>query len=333
MKKRLAFYVFWEKNGIVRDYVSYYLKELKKVAQNVLVIANGGMAENSKKELENFGIEVFERENHGIDFGAWKAAFDYKGWDNIIHYDQVILCNCSTYGPVFPFQEMFDEMEKRYCDFWGVSKHPAKQEFFISGNPDSLILEHLQSYFLVLNKNVLSSRFFRKWWEKLVSTDNYEEEVGFHETKFTEYLKSFGFKEESYIDIEKYKKIVYDGNFVALFPKDVLVEDRSPLIKRKVLMENYDLKKGKVLDIIPFLKENTEYPVSYIEEDLSFKLKEYQESFDNLYGKHLDMVFMKYKILSKIVFGNFRKNIKKKYSDIKKTRRRIINLKKILNQF
>lgn len=337
MKKRLAFYVFWEKEGIVRDYVSYYLEELKKVAEDILVIANGGMNKEGISKLENIGVEVFERENHGIDFGAWKAAFEHRGWDEVCNYDEVILCNCSTYGPVFPFQEMFDEMEKRPCDFWGISKHPAKQKFFIPDNPESLILEHVQSYFLVLNKNVVNSLPFRDWWENLVQTDKYEEEVGLHETKFTGYLEKSGFKSGSYIDIEKYKQIVHDGDVVRLFPADILVQDRVPLVKRKVLMENYDLKKSgykfSVLDIIPFIKNNTEYPVSYIEEDLSLKLIEYNKNLDDLAGMNPDASFLKYKVLSKIAFGNSRNDIRKKYSDIKTTRRRIMNLKSILGQF
>ena len=189
MKKRLAFYVFWEKDGVVRNYVTYYLRELKKVAEDILVIANGGMNPEGISKLKESGLDVLQRENYGIDFGAWKAAFEYRGWEEVCNYDQVILCNCSTYGPVFPFQEMFDEMEKRPSDFWGISRHPAKQKILVPGNPDSSILEHLQSYFLVFNRNVVNSHSFRIWWETLASTDNYEEEIGFHETKFTDYLQ------------------------------------------------------------------------------------------------------------------------------------------------
>lgn len=35
--KRLAFYTFWEKNGIVRKYVLTYLKGLQEVADRIIV--------------------------------------------------------------------------------------------------------------------------------------------------------------------------------------------------------------------------------------------------------------------------------------------------------
>ncbi len=336
MKKRLAFYVFWEKEGIVRDYVSYYLEELKKVAEDILVIANGGVNKEGIFKLENIGVEVFERENHGIDFGAWKAAFEYKGWDEVGNYDQVILCNCSTYGPVFPFQEMFDEMEKRFCDFWGISRHPAKQKFLVPDNPNSLILEHLQSYFLVLNANVVNSDSFRKWWETLVPTDSYEEEIGFHETKFTDYLERFGFKSESYINLEKYKRIIHDGDVTRQLSADILIDDKSPLIKRKALIEYIDSGKGGkfgIFDIIPFLRKNTGYPVDYIENDLSLEINEYNKNFDNLISGSPDIEFLKYKFLSKIAFGDFRGKVREKYSAIKVAKKRMENLRNILNQF
>ena len=336
MKKRLAFYVFWEKEGIVRDYVSYYLEELKKVAEDILVIANGGMNKEGISKLENIGVEVFERENHGIDFGAWKAAFEHRGWDEVCNYDEVILCNCSTYGPVFPFQEMFDEMEKRPCDFWGISKHPAKQKFLVPDNPNSLIIEHLQSYFLVLNANVVNSDSFRKWWETLIPTDSYEEEIGFHETKFTDYLEKSGFKSESYINLEKYKRIIHDGDVTRQLSADILIDDKSPLIKRKALIEYIDSgKEGKfgVLDIIPFLRKNTGYPVDYIENDLSLEINEYNKNFDNLISGSPDIEFLKYKFLSKIAFGDFRGKVREKYSAIKVAKKRMENLRNILNQF
>ena len=50
--KRLAFYTFWEKNGIVRKYVLTYLKGLQEVADRIIVIANGNLSTEGKETLE-----------------------------------------------------------------------------------------------------------------------------------------------------------------------------------------------------------------------------------------------------------------------------------------
>ena len=91
--KRLALYVFWEKDGIVRDYVTYYLNGLKEVAQDIVVIVNGKLTANGRQKLEAQGIDILVRENYGLDFAAWKAAFEYLGWDKVHSYDELILCN------------------------------------------------------------------------------------------------------------------------------------------------------------------------------------------------------------------------------------------------
>src|SRR5574344_1485014 len=115
--KRLSLYVFWEKDGIVRNYVSYYLSELHKISE-ILVIVNGNINIASRNILQQIGCQIFTRNNHGQDFGAWNDAIKFIGLDQIKKYDQLILCNFTCYGPIYPFEEMFKSMEQRNCDFW-----------------------------------------------------------------------------------------------------------------------------------------------------------------------------------------------------------------------
>ncbi len=141
--KRLAFYTFWEKNGIVRKYVLTYLKGLQEVADRIIVIANGNLSTEGKETLERLGVDVLQRENRGIDFGAWKAAFDYLGWNEVRRFDELILTNCSCYGPVYPFSESFQKMEGNSCDFWGLTLHQEdKKAQLIPDNPDSYVVNY-----------------------------------------------------------------------------------------------------------------------------------------------------------------------------------------------
>ena len=56
--KRLAFYTFWEKDGIVRKYVLTYLKGLQEVADKIIVIVNGKLSLEGKEKLEKLGITI-----------------------------------------------------------------------------------------------------------------------------------------------------------------------------------------------------------------------------------------------------------------------------------
>lgn len=151
-RKRLALYVFFEKKGVLHDYMEFYLKSLKEIAKDILVIANGRLSHESRDKLKNLDIDFLCRENKGFDFSAWRAGLEYKGWDTVRSYDELILCNCSCYGPIFPFSEMFSCMNERDCDFWGINRQPDKLEkYFIPGDPKSQMILHIQSYFYVFS--------------------------------------------------------------------------------------------------------------------------------------------------------------------------------------
>ena len=62
-KKRCCICVFWDKQGIVRDYVTYYIKGFQKVAEKVIVTVNGLLTNESREKLKNLGVQVFQREN------------------------------------------------------------------------------------------------------------------------------------------------------------------------------------------------------------------------------------------------------------------------------
>lgn len=270
--KRLALYVFWEKDGIVRDFVTYYLKELKKVTDDILVIVNGKLSPGGRKKLEAVATDILVRENKGIDFAAWKAGIEYLGWKKIEQYDELVLTNCSCYGPVYPFKEMFDKMDKTDCDFWGITRHPEMDVYLCPDDEKSKIVEHVQSFFLVFRKHILCSNTFKQWWNNLEKAKNYNEEIAYHETKFTAYLENAGFVSAVYVDFDKYDKLLKDNATIHCSDR-LLIEDRNPLVKRKALccpyiniLNNAAGEQGR--KILDFIEKDTNYDVNLIWDDL-----------------------------------------------------------------
>lgn len=263
--KRLALYVFWEKDGFVRDYVSYYLKGLKSVTRDITVIVNGSLSPECRTRLEKQDIDILVRKNEGLDFGAWQHALLHKGWDKLHEYDELILCNCSCYGPVYPFSEMFDAMSSRSCDFWGINRQPALPGKFI-GPPQHhfSIKEHIQSYFYVFRKKALTSSAFQQWWDNLRCAENYWEEVGFHEMEFSGYLERSGLTGATYMDFEKYRRLAPGGDAFNVCADTQLTEDRNPLVKRKLILGN----SPAVIPVLKHIIHATDYPLACITDDL-----------------------------------------------------------------
>lgn len=257
--KRLALYVFFEKNGIVRHFNKFYLESLKTVSQKVVVIINGKLSVAGREQLRGLSVEILVRENIGLDFSAWKEAIEEIGYSNVSQYDELILCNCSCYGPVYSFASIFEKMSTLKCDFWGLYRHPSIEGLFP---------EHLQSYFIVLRKSVLASPEFTKYWRNLNTARTWQEAVN-QEVQFTKYFEDSGFLSHSYIDASLHGVV----SNPSIFYPQVLLKMGFPLIKRKIFSEQYDIflehsNGTQANDVLKYLENYTNYPIEYIYEDL-----------------------------------------------------------------
>lgn len=257
---RLAVYVFWERDGIVRDYVMTYLKGLTAVAGKLYVVANGEIQPEGRRKMEReTGAVVIQRPNEGVDFWAYKTALDQEG-DGISAYDEVVLCNCSCYGPVYPFTEMFDEMAKRDVDFWGITEWPLNA----GGYQGTWVL----SYFLVFRPHLFLSPEWAYYWKTLSPVFSREECIEKHETKFTGYFAEKGFTYDVYCTNSPG---YLDPTIEA--PDELVIKQRCPIIKRKAFCTDYGrflpYRKGdasrKVFD---YIRDHGLFNTDQILEDL-----------------------------------------------------------------
>lgn len=111
--KRYAIYVFYDKEGIVDEYNDVFLRGLKEEVSHLLVICNGKICPEGKKRLEAIADEVLVRKNTGYDVTAYKEGILRPGFNKLAEYDEVITCNNTMYGPLYPFSEMFRTMAKK----------------------------------------------------------------------------------------------------------------------------------------------------------------------------------------------------------------------------
>ncbi|MDY6336222.1 MAG: rhamnan synthesis F family protein [Succinivibrionaceae bacterium] len=259
--KRLSLFSFYSQSGAVRAFIYYYLAELSKAAE-VIVIVNGSIRPESKKSLEAKGYRVFCRENRGFDFGAWKEFLLSHDGSFFAQYDELILCNCSCYGPVYPFQQLFDEMDRRECDFWGLYRHPGLKD------RKRTIPPHLQSYFLVIRQRLFHDRCFREYFGKLPYAASWDDAVK-EEMSFTRYFEEKGFASSSYLGSVFSE---YIENPTIFMPAELLSK-KFPLVKRKCFTTDYSYinkisSSFQIKRLLSFLESSTDYPDDCIYGDL-----------------------------------------------------------------
>ncbi len=172
-----------------------------------------------------------------------------------------MLCNCSCYGPVYPFSEAFDRMKERSCDFWGINRQPDLPDKLVGpAGARFPMTEHIQSYFYVFRDRVLHSEAFRSWWDNLVEAGSYWEEIREHELKFSGWLEKAGFVGDTLMDFQKYRALAPSGDAWSVCADVQLAEDRNPLVKRKAVFSSSDV----AIRVLEHLRCHTDYPVEIL---------------------------------------------------------------------
>ncbi len=293
--KRLIVYCFYDHYGIVDDYVYYFLNTFKPLLSDLCVVVNGRITNDACNKLKQIADKLLIRENVGFDSTAYKYALESYGYETLKKYDEIIFANSTVYGPVYPLNVLFEKMEKIHCDFWGITKHVASN----STMAGKKINEHVQSYFVVFRKNIVSSSDFEEFWTTLQVPANYEEAVAFYELRLTEFFESRGYKAGSFVDIQKYEKKLKKKPYY-YFTLEQVEQDKMPFIKRKVFfVEDAHLKwkidKG-VIDLLSFIEKNTTYDIKLILENI--KRTMLTDSVDKEFIK--DYLFLTYKMCTSL---------------------------------
>ena len=276
MKNRLCIFSHFDKEPIVDDYVHYYLAGLKKIASNLAFVSTASLDERQvTAQLRNLCDSVIIRKNEGYDFASWQTGLLSVG--DIGIFDEVILCNDSVYGPLFPLENMFTEMEKIDCNFWGVTEN--HEGFY-----------HLQSYFLVFKKQVVRSKKFKNFFDSIEAETAKRNIIRKYEIGLTQTLIKAGFKPASYarqvplsikiaklglVDFVRGNLIKTGGKWLFRKPvnatqyywKEIISACRAPFIKVELLRDNPN--KLTINDVDKFIQEQSNYPVELIHRHLN----------------------------------------------------------------
>lgn len=249
VNNRLGIYVFYDKDGVVDDYVVYFLNDLKTVVRDLVVIVNGELTEESGNKLKPITSEVIIRENVGYEMKAYEYVFlDYLTVERQKGYSEIVMCNNSFYGPFIPLQKIFSEMKKVEADYWGM------------GMTDWGYFKVLPSFFVVYRSNIIQTNFLYNYFDKHKRrniTDFYDV-VALFEYGLCGALNAGGFKRAVYES--------YDLRWILEYP-DIYVCDLSfPMLKRKVAERSTLARMERALE---YVKRNVPQCVNLILSNLS----------------------------------------------------------------
>lgn len=269
---KVCLFAHYDGNGKVCEYVYNYLKEIKKNGYDIIFVSTASITDNKyKTRLKEFCKIALCRTNIGIDFYSWKVALKYIKDLNSV--DTLLITNDSMYGPIFDLKPIFDEMSAKNFDIWGMTD--SWQNHF-----------HLQSYFLVVNKKVITSEFFINFWKNVLPyTDKwkiiFDYEIGFSKEawskefvlgSYVRYLDVIEriLKEKNY---QKYVSYLNENRMYTeavnpsiLFWYEIVKYFKFPFIKSYIF--RYNPYRATNLDLLPKLCKEFNYPIELIKEHL-----------------------------------------------------------------
>jgi lipopolysaccharide biosynthesis protein len=224
--RRLCIFSFYDPHGVVDDYVVFLLCKLGEFAETIIFFSNGPLARDSEIKLQGAVDDVVLRPNVGFDVLAYKEGLERIEYNREDLYDEVLMVNHTCYGPVYPFSELFEEMDSRDCDFWGVSAHAETTPNPLTGV--GTLPYHLNANFIAVRAEMVRSLSFRQYWDNIGVGASYEEAIMSHEARFTEHFTNLGYNASCYLN-----KREYSTHYPAMLELDQTLIDRNPLIKRR----------------------------------------------------------------------------------------------------
>ncbi|RWC51137.1 MAG: hypothetical protein EOS55_03485 [Mesorhizobium sp.] len=258
--RRAAVFSLYNERGIADEYVIFLLTKLRELVERIVVVSNGNLSKHSEVAVGKVCDQLLIRENEGFDVGGYKAGMEAIGFDELSKYDELVLLNDTCYGPIFPFSEMFSEMEGRNCDFWGSSAHQEMTPNPFTGT--DYLPRHLTANFIAIRKDMLKSRAFKRYWKNLPEIKTYIDAILLHESQFTKYFTDLGYVAEAYVDPGE-----YGSHYPAFINVDETVINRFPLLKRRpffhdpTFLEHYAIDLPRALRV---LKETSDYDLNLI---------------------------------------------------------------------
>ncbi len=270
-KKFLCIFSAFSYDGRIGDYVWRYLAELDSSGLDIAYISASPLMNSDIERLSSFCRFVVEKPNQCQDFSSWRIGLELS--NNAEGYISVLLTNDSVFGPFFDLCKIIDTMRERGAALWGLTE-------------SSELRQHLQSYFVWAERNVLDSSAWKDFWKDIRWKNSRRWICMKYEIGFSQAMANAGFQFYAWVSTEKVLRIpgILSGcpNIVLACALPLIEYFDFPFLKRSLfskefrsflylysdprMAKNYWSSLSKWRDS---LMQVTDYPLELIETEVS----------------------------------------------------------------
>ncbi len=265
--RRVVLFAAYDVDGLVDDYVVAYLAELSRFA-DVYYLADCEMASSELDKLATVTVGAWASRHETYDFGSYSLlARDLVGWEVIDGYDELLLVNDSAYL-LTPLDEVFERMDARPCDWWGLQATKrdyeaargdveplplveAKARYRGQRTWQQIMHLHISSYFIALRRPAHSHPDVRELLSDVTKAPSKGQVILRYEVGLSRVLMDQGFDFDTFIDDLYPYHPLYTSDYFSLLQR------HFPLLKRNLLSHNprnapgLSRWKERVLELAP----------------------------------------------------------------------------------
>lgn len=252
--KNISIYAHFDKDNIIDDYVIYYLNELKAVSEYVVFVSDCDLSDEELSKLRGIADFTLAHKHGEYDFGSYKRGWEIVTKSGLLDDVQTLtFANDSCYGPFYPLAPIYEKMNAKDCDFWGITSNKNYLEGKFYPCPESEN-RHVQSYFMVFKKQVFESDVFKEFMNGIKKEEDKFKIIEKYEIGLTKLLCS-----------KKFKFNVKSCSVgVTNFEDIISLSSQSPFIFMKVSCIRNITWLFLMSIFINKLKNNTKYRPDYI---------------------------------------------------------------------
>ena len=174
--KRIFLIAGYDKNGKINSALLHLVKSLAKYGDCVLVM-DSDCDESEIAGVKPYCLYVAATRHGEYDFGSYKRAFVWATENtDLSNYDFMYMVNDSVYGPLFDIGDYLNKMESLGTYAFGMVKKTGGK------------FEHIQSWFIGMNKQVFLSKWFSNFIMSVRKVEKKTAVTALYENGFTRKL-------------------------------------------------------------------------------------------------------------------------------------------------
>ena len=264
------------------DYLFFYLESINDAGFEIIFTSSSPIGRRSLERIKSSCRIIIEKENKGVDFGAWKIALELTQFGT--RFKSILLANDSVLGPFSSLQPILQKFNALDVHFYGLTQSLQRSE-------------HIQSYFILIKNELCCSREWKSFWNNLACYPKKDDIIDNYEINFTKTFLSAGFKYAVWSNwLDKYDEVkvrakicknstlythwghafsalkdrfITDINPCAFFWKELIEQFEFPFLKRELLLYSNLNAEYAVFKTWKPILQSKQYPLNLVSQVIS----------------------------------------------------------------